>query len=222
MAGIINIALKQNVDLGLSGALQPRRLDADQRYNSSGNIGYQSGPWTSFINAGVVTDERNVDGINDRERYDAVRNLLSRHRPGRRTRVRTCAARTSTPRSTTSSRRATCCRTRCRSTIAARATDSMNAYSELNGSGALLDRYARPRDAGRERMDGRLRRRAQAHVRAAQARALGRAAVQSLARSRTSRRCGASRRRRRARRVSRASTTTTTRSRSSSPASSTT
>ena len=86
MAGIINIALKQNVDLGLSGALN-LGVSTPQRYNSSGNIGYQSGPWTTFVNAGIVNDERNVDGINDRERYDAVRNLLSAHRPGRRTRA---------------------------------------------------------------------------------------------------------------------------------------
>jgi outer membrane cobalamin receptor len=42
MAGIINIALKQNVDLGLSGALN-LGISTPQRYNSSGNVGYQSG-----------------------------------------------------------------------------------------------------------------------------------------------------------------------------------
>ena len=76
MAGIINIALKQNVDLGLSGAINAA-LSTPDRYNSSGNLGYQSGPWTSFVTAGLVTDQRSVVGINDRDRYDAVRTLLS-------------------------------------------------------------------------------------------------------------------------------------------------
>ncbi len=42
MAGIINIVLKQNVDLGLSGGFSSGAATAD-RYNGSGNIGYQSG-----------------------------------------------------------------------------------------------------------------------------------------------------------------------------------
>jgi len=76
MAGIINIALKQNVDLGLSGSTNTSVSTRD-RYNASGNIGYQSGPLTSFVSVGVVSDERNALGVNDRQRYDASNALLS-------------------------------------------------------------------------------------------------------------------------------------------------
>ncbi|HEX6598023.1 MAG TPA: TonB-dependent receptor [Gemmatimonadaceae bacterium] len=70
MAGIINIALKQNVDLGLSSAMNSAYSTTD-RYNVSGNVGYQSGPWTSFVSLGVISDERTALGTNDRQRYDA-------------------------------------------------------------------------------------------------------------------------------------------------------
>ena len=80
MAGIINIALKSTVDLGLSGAFNAGVSTVD-RYNGSGNLGYQSGPWTWVVNGGLVTDQRTVVAINDRERYDAVRMLLG-NRPG--------------------------------------------------------------------------------------------------------------------------------------------
>lgn len=76
MAGIINVALKSNVDLGLSGSINTAVSNAD-RYNSAGNIGYQSGPWTSFVSAGIVSDRRTAAGINDRERYDAANALMS-------------------------------------------------------------------------------------------------------------------------------------------------
>src|SRR5215218_2675336 len=76
MAGIINVALKSNVDLGLSGAITTAVSNAN-RYNTSGNIGYQSGAWTTFVNGGLVSDRRNAVGINDRERYDASNALMS-------------------------------------------------------------------------------------------------------------------------------------------------
>jgi outer membrane receptor protein involved in Fe transport len=76
MAGIINIALKQNVDLGLSGSTNTS-VSTRERYNASGNIGYQSGPWSSFISVGIVADERNALGLNDRQRFDASNALMS-------------------------------------------------------------------------------------------------------------------------------------------------
>jgi hypothetical protein len=76
MAGILNIVLKQNVDLGLSGGLNVSAANAD-RYNASGNLGYQSGPWTTFTNVGYNTDDRTVSGINDRARHTAVGAPLS-------------------------------------------------------------------------------------------------------------------------------------------------
>jgi outer membrane receptor protein involved in Fe transport len=76
MAGIINVVLRSNVDLGLSGAVNGAFSNAD-RYNASGNIGYQKGRWTSFLNAGLVSDRRHAVGINDRARYDAANSLLA-------------------------------------------------------------------------------------------------------------------------------------------------
>jgi len=76
MAGIINIALKQNVDLGLSGSTSSA-ISSSSRYNASGNLGNQSGAWTSYVSVGVVADERTNAGINNRERYDAASALMS-------------------------------------------------------------------------------------------------------------------------------------------------
>ncbi len=76
MAGIINIVLKSTVDLGYSGGANAGIANA-QRYNASGNIGYQAGPLTSFLNLGVNNDDRHVIGINNRERLDALRAPLS-------------------------------------------------------------------------------------------------------------------------------------------------
>jgi outer membrane receptor protein involved in Fe transport len=67
MAGIINIVLKQGVDLGVSGGLQLGASTAD-RYSASGNLGYQAGAVTLFTNYGYSTDDRTVGGLNDRTR----------------------------------------------------------------------------------------------------------------------------------------------------------
>ena len=76
MAGIINIVLKQNVDLGVSAGLNLGIAETD-RYNAAGNVGYQSGPLTLFTNLGINSDDRPILGINDRERFDALRSLTS-------------------------------------------------------------------------------------------------------------------------------------------------
>ena len=108
MAGIINIVLKQNTDLGRSGGITLGMANAD-RYNASGNLGYQSGPVTFFGSYGFITDDRGIIGINDRERYDPrVRRFRS---PSRTSTAATEADRTSRRPSTTSSTSATCCRT---------------------------------------------------------------------------------------------------------------
>jgi ferric enterobactin receptor len=76
MAGIINIVLKQNADLGWSGGANLGYANRE-RYNGSGNVGYQGGPLTLFASYGRFDDHRGVFGINDRERYDALSALLS-------------------------------------------------------------------------------------------------------------------------------------------------
>ena len=76
MAGIINIVLRQNVDLGLSGGLTLAASTAD-RYTASGNLGYQSGPMTLFASYGFTSDDRSQSGINDRTRLGAQQAPLS-------------------------------------------------------------------------------------------------------------------------------------------------
>lgn len=75
MAGIINIVMKQNVDLGVSGGFQLGAATAD-RYTASGNLGYQSGPLTAFLSYGFNSDLREFRGVNDRERLGAGRSPL--------------------------------------------------------------------------------------------------------------------------------------------------
>ena len=70
MAGIINLVMKQNVDLGLSGGVTVASATASGRYNGSGNLGYQVGPWSSFTTYGYNADDRDIDGINDRTRLN--------------------------------------------------------------------------------------------------------------------------------------------------------
>lgn len=76
MAGIINIVLKQNVDLGLSGGLSLAASTAN-RFNASGNLGYQQGPATMFVSYGFFSDDQGVAGINDRTRLGAQQAPLS-------------------------------------------------------------------------------------------------------------------------------------------------
>ncbi|HEX6308444.1 MAG TPA: TonB-dependent receptor [Longimicrobiales bacterium] len=70
MAGIINIVLKQRVDLGRSGGLSLSAATGN-RYSGSGNFGYQGGPATLFLGYGFNHDEREITGVNDRTRLDA-------------------------------------------------------------------------------------------------------------------------------------------------------
>ncbi len=70
MAGIINLVLKQNTDLGLSGGFT-LSASPSNRYNVGGNLGYQAGALTLFGTYGFNADERNVFGVNERERLDA-------------------------------------------------------------------------------------------------------------------------------------------------------
>ncbi|MFL5633345.1 MAG: carboxypeptidase regulatory-like domain-containing protein, partial [Gemmatimonadaceae bacterium] len=76
MAGIINIVLKQNADLGLSGGFNSGVATAS-RFNTGGNLGYQSGPVTLFGSYGYNADDRQIVGLNDRLRYDPAGSPMS-------------------------------------------------------------------------------------------------------------------------------------------------
>ncbi|HEV7388594.1 MAG TPA: TonB-dependent receptor [Gemmatimonadaceae bacterium] len=68
MAGIINIVLKANTDLGWSGGLNAGMATAS-RFNAGTNLGYQQGKWTLFGTYGFNSDDRGIEGINDRLRF---------------------------------------------------------------------------------------------------------------------------------------------------------
>ena len=76
MAGIINIVLKQNVDLGISAGLNLGIAETD-RYNASGNFGYQVGKVSMLSSLGFFSDDRAVLGFNDRENYNALAQIRS-------------------------------------------------------------------------------------------------------------------------------------------------
>lgn len=144
MAGIINIVMKQNTDLGTSGGLTVGMASAE-RYNLGANLGYQRGATTLFTTYGYNRDRRESFGINDRERYDALGSVLSftgqdvtgeNGREGHNLtntleyRLGEKDALSSTL--TLNLRDAT--------------ESSVNDITELNGAGDQTDRYARPRD----------------------------------------------------------------------------
>jgi ferric enterobactin receptor len=72
MAGILNIVLKQTVDLGRSGGVTLAGATSG-RLAGSGNFGYQVGALTLFTTYGYSTDEREVTGLNLRTRLGAER-----------------------------------------------------------------------------------------------------------------------------------------------------
>ncbi|HEX8672604.1 MAG TPA: TonB-dependent receptor [Longimicrobium sp.] len=65
MAGIVNIVLKGNAELGLSGGLT-LAAGTNDRYNGSGNLGYQRGRVTLFGSYGYFGDGRTTSGFNNR------------------------------------------------------------------------------------------------------------------------------------------------------------
>ncbi|MGH7602922.1 MAG: TonB-dependent receptor domain-containing protein, partial [Gemmatimonadaceae bacterium] len=64
-AGIINIILNQQADLGLSGGFNAGTGTTKQA-NLSGNIGRQSGPLTLYLSASLYRDHRASSGSSDR------------------------------------------------------------------------------------------------------------------------------------------------------------
>ena len=145
MAGIINIVLKQNVDLGISAGLTVGAATKD-KYNASGNLGYQVGKLTTFSNLGIFSDKRNVIGINDRMRYDAAKTLfavteqdIDGNNGFKGQNFSTNVDYKLTSRDVWSNAVSFNHR--------ASLDDSRSDYIELNGTGTQTDRYLRPRDS---------------------------------------------------------------------------
>jgi outer membrane receptor protein involved in Fe transport len=156
MAGIINIVLKQNVDLGTSGGLTVGASSED-RYWASGNLGYQRGAATWLATYGYNSDRRDVRGVNDRTRLGAERAPLS------------FTEQDIAGRSGNDGHNLTASldyRLTSRDVLSASlqansrgATDgSLSAYSELDASRTLLETYERVRDseADNRMLDGAL------------------------------------------------------------------
>lgn len=76
MAGIINIVLKANADLGLSGGVNTG-FATPSRFNTGVNAGYQQGALTLFGTYGYNADDRGINGINDRLRFDPTGSPMS-------------------------------------------------------------------------------------------------------------------------------------------------
>jgi outer membrane receptor protein involved in Fe transport len=144
MAGIINIVLKQNVDLGMSAGLTVGAANAD-RYNASGNFGYQAGKLTTSSNLGIFNEGRSVYGINNRSRLDALQaitaiteqNILGENgfagqNFGTNIDYKLNARDLFSNSISINHRHGT--------------DESVSAYNELTGSRALLSAYKRPRD----------------------------------------------------------------------------
>jgi outer membrane receptor protein involved in Fe transport len=64
-AGIINIVLNQDAELGLSGGITAG-TGTTRQANVSGNIGRQSGPLTLFLSGSIYRDHRTFTGFSDR------------------------------------------------------------------------------------------------------------------------------------------------------------
>jgi outer membrane receptor protein involved in Fe transport len=145
MAGIINIVLKQNVDLGLSTGLNSAMSQPD-RYYASSNLGYQSGPFSSFTSAGFNRDTRAIVGINDRERYDALRALQSVTAEDIDSDARNAGQNLSTSVDYKLGSRDVLSNALTLNRRNSRDAQ-MNAFSEINSAGSLVDSYFRPKDA---------------------------------------------------------------------------
>ncbi len=62
MAGIVNLVLKQDADLGSSGGLTVGG-GTTRQLALSGNLAHQQGAWTLFGSYGYMQDRRTVDGV---------------------------------------------------------------------------------------------------------------------------------------------------------------
>jgi ferric enterobactin receptor len=66
MAGIVNLVLKQNTDLGTSGGITAG-VGTGGKASGSGNVGYQKGDLTLFASYGLFVDQRGSRGFNNRQ-----------------------------------------------------------------------------------------------------------------------------------------------------------
>jgi ferric enterobactin receptor len=145
MVGIINIALKQNTDLGFSGGMDASM--GPQRYNGSGRVGYQNGPVTLFSTYGYNSARRNTQGIDNRTQYDDaltasayMNQFISGYQRNAGNNLTTTVEYKLNRRDVLTNAVVVNNNTR--------ADVSTTGYANLDGSGSLLDRYDGLRDQG--------------------------------------------------------------------------
>jgi ferric enterobactin receptor len=148
MAGIVNIVLKQTVDLGRSGGVTVAGSTTG-RLAASGNFGYQAGSITLFSTYGYSTDERDVTGINNRTRLGAELAPLSFTEQAIDGRNANRGHNFSLSLENRLNGRDAVFATGMLNVR--RASDrQLSTYSELNGDRALVERYERTRGTGME------------------------------------------------------------------------
>ncbi len=148
MAGIVNIVMKQNTELGTSAGFNASAATSE-RYNVGANLGYQKGPVTVFTTYGYFAGTRDYSGINDRERLSAIGSTLStteqdltgeNQRDGHN-------LSTTVDWSLTEKDVLTNVLTLNRRTAE---EFSFSAVTEMDAGGEVIDRFARPRDSDEE------------------------------------------------------------------------
>lgn len=70
-AGIINIILKKNINIGYYGGVQARATTTGM-YNASGNINYSKGKWDMFLNVGYRHHNGKSEGYDNRTMNDGT------------------------------------------------------------------------------------------------------------------------------------------------------
>lgn len=71
MSGILNIVLRQDAEIGLSGGLT-LSASTQENLNASGNFGVGRGPLNLRVNAGVRRNTRPIIGTSSQENFDAI------------------------------------------------------------------------------------------------------------------------------------------------------
>jgi outer membrane receptor protein involved in Fe transport len=144
MAGIINIVMKQNADLGTNGGVT-LGATTTERYNLGANFGHQRGPLNLLTTYGYHNDERDISGINDRTHLDELGASLSFTEQD----VTETTERDGHNLSTTLDYQLGERDVLTNSLVAnirSSTDEGFNAYTELDASHSVTDRYARPRE----------------------------------------------------------------------------
>jgi ferric enterobactin receptor len=145
MAGIINIVMKQGVDLGTSGGFT-LSASTEDRYSVGGNIGHQVGKIAASANYGFFDDTRSMNGINDRTRLGFQSSPLSFTEQDLEGKEK-FRGHNATANLDYTLNKKDVLSTTLQFNKRNAGNDALNFYQELNGSRTLLDEYDRLRDS---------------------------------------------------------------------------